>query len=216
MIWILTGVLLITVVLGLSYYFEEKYDFERIQKKNEETIEGLEKKLEKEREQFSEGLVNPFAPGVKNIIRQNPRYVKKTINGFGTAVDGNRFLRVTAPNGGENLCLGKNFVIKWESGSLSSVSISVKEIETPIAGPFGNASYPLGTFPASYNEKGEQNGSGEVSWLVGSIGSPESPGPFEIYAREGKVFQIIINNPDEGRFIEDTSDGVFSIIKCEG
>ncbi len=136
---------------------------------------------------------NPFAGST---------YEQKNINGYMTAMSGNRYLRIVSPNGGEALCLNKEFTIRWESQGLSTVTVY---LSIPSTLP---ASYSLGTFPADYNETGKR-GSGEFVWTVGKTENGAK-------IKEGSAYNIIINSTDGGSLIADTSDNIFSILACEG
>lgn len=216
------GVLLIIAAWGLFYYFEERFDFEQARKKSEETTEELRERVKEEKEKTQELLINPFAPSGRGIFRQNPpRYVKETINGFVTAIDGDRYLRATYPRGGEIFCLGSPVGISWESRGLKTVTISVRETGQGLGPSLMGNSYYLGVYPASYNERGENDGSGDVPWKAGDITNDPSSDPSSFSIMEGKVYDIIISSvidesTKDARVIDDATDGVFSLIRCEG
>ncbi|MCH7604375.1 hypothetical protein IID24_00020 [Patescibacteria group bacterium] len=109
----------------------------------------------------------------------------------------NRYVRVISPNGGEKLCLGEDFIIRWESEGLQSVRVAIRI-------PAATTSY-IGTFPATFNESGEF-GTGTLPWKVGEyLGGT---------IRESFTYKILVEGDD--RQINDVSDDLFSIIRCEG
>lgn len=119
------------------------------------------------------------------------------------------FLKLLSPVGGENLCLGDDFNIQWEgSPDITDFNIVIRN---------NNTSYPLGSYPISYNEEGKNNGKGLVPWKVG-----DTKGGVLLREREG--YQIIINGtypitPDNKKYntlITDFNITPFSIINCQG
>lgn len=102
------------------------------------------------------------------------------------------------PNGGETLCIGSIYLIKWKVPSdVGTVTITLRTNEL-----FGQ-NYKLGTFPASNNETGTQNGAGEFLWEI--KGMPES-----------QVYEMWINAVYKGSSVNDVSDKMFSILSCKG
>ena len=73
------------------------------------------------------------------------------------------FLDLLSPIGGENLCKGDNFNISWR-GSKEFDTVDVYLVRGSIS---NSTTYPLGSFPSSYNENGESNGEGSYTWKVG-------------------------------------------------
>lgn len=124
----------------------------------------------------------------------------------GTAIEeekGGRYLRLISPNGGENPCLGENFVIQWEGGGLRTVSIYVK-----IAGEL-TPIYHVETLPADFSETGIA-GTGNFVWKVGEIKGG-------VKLKEGYAYEIMIRGTSiEDSSITDISDKVFSILNCKG
>lgn len=80
-----------------------------------------------------------------------------------TTVKTEPFLDLLSPKGGENLCRGDNYNISWK-GSKEFDTVDVYLIRGPIS---NHTTYPLGSFPSSYNETGESNGEGSYTWKVG-------------------------------------------------
>ena len=111
------------------------------------------------------------------------------------------YLRIISPNGGERICLGSDFTVGWESGGLRKVNLFVS-----IAG----ASYPLGEFPPDFNETGEK-GRGEFVWTAGDTSGG-------VKLREGLTYEMIITGQTDPRTLQldDRSDGIFALIRCEG
>ena len=135
-----------------------------------------------------------------------PAFVQETINGFVTAVAGERFLRVTAPNGRENFCIGKDSFIQWEHKGLSAVNVFIRN-----AGDRATR-YAIGTFPSDFNETGEA-GKGMVVWKGGEVKGQVKA------LEEAFTYEVVISgSPDDARFqpLEDASDAPFSLIRCEG
>lgn len=128
----------------------------------------------------------------------------ENVNGITTAMRGNRYVRVTAPNGGEKLCFGKEVAIKWESSGMDTVTLSV--------GVPGGTSYQIGTYPASFNEQGIKNGTGEIIWRVGKLLGGN--------LQEGFAYKITANGfvteNGIGSYLPDISDDLISIHYCEG
>lgn len=108
--------------------------------------------------------------------------------------DQNRYLRLVAPNGGEQLCLNQDAVIKWEHKGMGSVSI--------YAGLPNGRYIALGNYPADFNEIGEK-GSGLILWLPDSMD-------------EGYAYKIAISSSTGGYLYADESDNFFSLEQCEG
>lgn len=114
------------------------------------------------------------------------------------------FVRIVAPRGGETLCMGQKFTIRWEHRGAINVYISF--------GRPGGSYYYLPLLPADLNEQGE-NGYGEYEWIIGKTNGGHLP--------EGTTYKIKIqaatsgSNP-YGDNIEDESDDIFSVIQCEG
>lgn len=112
-----------------------------------------------------------------------------------------RSLRLVAPNGGERLCIGKDFVVKWESGGLKTVNFYIRQGSQ-------SAIYPIGVYPADFNET-SRKGSGEFVWRVGTTSGG-------VKLQEGYAYEVIANSTDGGSLIADTSDNIFSVLTCEG
>ena len=112
-----------------------------------------------------------------------------------------RYVRIVSPNGGENLCMGKDFNIQWEHKGLVSVRI--------LSYLPGEGTGYIGTLPADLNEMGEK-GKGIYSWKIGSM---FYGGELE----EGTTYKIILEDASTpNSSIKDESDNIFSILTCEG
>ncbi|MCH7604540.1 hypothetical protein IID24_00880 [Patescibacteria group bacterium] len=108
-------------------------------------------------------------------------------------------LTILFPNGGENLCFGDNFIIRWESKRLRFVKLYIREP--------GESTHYIDTFPADLNETGKL-GTGAFPWNVGEV----SDGTLE----QGDVYELVIVGSGQESVITDASDGVFSILLCKG
>lgn len=80
-----------------------------------------------------------------------------------TLVKTEPFLDLLSPKGGENLCIGDNYDISWK-GSKEFDTVDVYLVRGSIS---SNTTYPLGSFPSSYNETGAVTGEGSFSWKIG-------------------------------------------------
>lgn len=199
---ILIAIILVATAIGGFYFFQKELIIDKMSLEDARRTEELTNKLESAKKQGTE-------QGKKTYEQ---RFDGKVFASY----DGDRHLRLLAPNGQENLCRGQDFITKWESNGLKTVSLFLKkatDIYPPVTdNPFAPRPASLGSFPASFNERGEDNGSGEFSWRVGILQS----GPFETSVEVGTTYEILISSSDDGRLIEDTSDNVFSINFCEG
>lgn len=116
------------------------------------------------------------------------------------------YLFLRSPNGGENLCIGKDAAIEWEHSGQKTVTITLRQS--------GSASYNLGTFPADYNEAGKK-GEGIFVWRVGETKQGQTRRNIE----EGSAYEIYItsrNDKAQQAIFQDTSDDLFQILQCEG
>ncbi|TSC74872.1 MAG: hypothetical protein G01um101430_689 [Parcubacteria group bacterium Gr01-1014_30] len=106
-----------------------------------------------------------------------------------------------SPSGGEQLCLGETYYVKWKvPKDVDIIKLSLRK---------GGTTYPLGDFPASYNETGQINGEGTFPWKVGSTAGG-------ITMKEGAAYEIWINATYKGASVNDVSNGPFSILSCRG
>lgn len=122
------------------------------------------------------------------------------------------FLDLLSPKGGENLCIGENYNISWK-GSKEFDTVDVYLARGPIS---NHTTYPLGSFPSSYNETGEKNGEGSFSWKVG-----HTQAGIELQSDESN--RIILNGcyPNQGRdtgctMILNKSPKSFNTLDCRG
>lgn len=129
-----------------------------------------------------------------------------------TSVKTEPFLDLLSPKGGENLCIGENFNISWK-GSKEFDTVDVYLVRGPIS---NHTTYPLGSFPSSYNETGESNGEGSYSWNVG-----RTEAGIELPPDESN--RIILNGcyPNQGRdtgctMILNKSPKPFGTLDCRG
>lgn len=101
--------------------------------------------------------------------------------------------RLISPNGGEQLCLGEEYEIKWKNPTdMKFVNVFIRE---------GNTTRKIGTYPANFNETGEK-GYGSAIWKANT--------------KEGYIYEVIVNSDYNARLVSDTSDDVFSIVNCQG
>ncbi len=117
------------------------------------------------------------------------------------------FIKILAPNDSEELCMGEEIFIEWESQGIDAVGLHLLKNDLS-----NNITYNIGSFPATYNETGEL-GVGRMPWNVG------------YYLNDNKVkpdnnlyysYKITISGYDADKnFVgSDTSDNFFSIIDC--
>lgn len=111
-------------------------------------------------------------------------------------------LLLTSPKGGESLCLGDTFPITWEA------PVDMDTVAVWMVIP-GSTYYPVGTFPASYNETSEK-GKGVYMWTVGQYAKTNS------IIGGGDAFKISIYGTHKGSKLEAESPAVFSIQDCRG
>ena len=112
------------------------------------------------------------------------------------------------PNGGETLCIGDTFNIKWRvPKDVKTVILTLRE-----GGGYQDiVNLVLGVFPSSYNETGLKNGSGVYPWVV-----PWLP--------DGDAYEMWINATYSAHdsydtysyYVNDVSDEMFSIRSCKG
>jgi hypothetical protein len=155
---------------------------------------------------YSKGtsIVPTTRPGAYQI--QSPTFRK--VNGFNTTFIGDRYLRVIAPEGNEKVCFGDNLTIKWQSNGVDTVKLLVNISEG------GGDSFEIATFPASFNESGKKDGTGEFLWQVGKLSHPKFM--IEGYAYEITAVGYFKNGNSFNYPITDVSDNVFSILNCTG
>lgn len=116
----------------------------------------------------------------------------------GSCATSEQYLRLVAPNEKENFCLGKEMPIKWQHKGMRTVNITLRQA--------GVLSDTIGTYPADFNES-DVVGEGILVWKIGTR------------VQEGFAYEITvtsISGEPIGYVFSDTSDGVFSILKCEG
>ena len=110
-----------------------------------------------------------------------------------------RYVRIISPNGGESVCLGGKFNIRWESKGVETVSLRL------IGETMGTSVYyyiGMNSVPATYNDYGTP-GEGFVPWEVKNV-------------PEGQGYKIEIESADFGPKVKDESDKVFTILSCKG
>ncbi|MCH7605033.1 hypothetical protein IID24_03550 [Patescibacteria group bacterium] len=113
-----------------------------------------------------------------------------------------RYLTLISPNGEEQLCLGDEFLIQWESNDIVAVQLFIT------AGGAIGTTYPLGESSAETSETGEK-GKGVFAWTVGDTEKG-------IKLKEGYSHTLTIRSSTAEYFVSDASDEVFSLINCTG
>lgn len=111
-----------------------------------------------------------------------------------------------APKGGESLCRGKEFTIKW-SGSEAYEQSSVM-----IKGP--RTTSLVGDFPITWNETNTPY-AGEVVWKVGYAGG-EYAGQREYSIPDGTLYKVYIEAKGPNQATKTIESGPFTITTCEG
>lgn len=122
------------------------------------------------------------------------------------------FLDLLSPAGGESLCIGDDYNISWK-GSKEFNTIDVYLVR---GSKSNSTTYPLGSFPVSYNESGENNGEGTYPWKVGHTNGG-------IVLQPNEVNRIILNGcyPNAGSdtsctMILNKNAKSFSMLDCRG
>ena len=116
----------------------------------------------------------------------------------GSCATSDQYVRLVAPNGKETFCLGKEMQIKWQHKGMRTVNLTLRE-----AGFFSDK---IGVYPADFNESGTV-GEGTLVWKI------------DTQMKEGFAYEITVTSTSGepiGYVFSDTSDDVFSILKCEG
>ena len=123
-------------------------------------------------------------------------------------LSGLRYIQVIAPKGGEVLCLGKEYVVRWESNGISTVQITFR------GNGIGGAILEF-DYPANLNETGDLL-EGTYLWKVGKAGevdeqdlmAPLGGGyTFSLVSLDGAV--------DASQAVVGKSDAPFSIVECD-
>ena len=116
-----------------------------------------------------------------------------------------RFLVLTNPSGGEEICKGAEYAVTWESKGVEAVGLNIMSYQ----GIGGITRYPLDTLSADYNEADVLTG-GSLVWKVG-----ETKGGVNL--KEGRSYKIeikeIAGNSSNGK-LQDESNEFFSIVDC--
>jgi len=113
------------------------------------------------------------------------------------------FIKVLSPNGGEDLCIGEDTFIEWESRGIEPTAIV--SLNT-----FNQGNPTIEIYPITDNETGEE-GVGRVPWKAGNY----SYGNY-FYSEGSKMFKITITGTDkDGNSYTDSSDDYFSLTNCK-
>lgn len=203
-IGIVIGAVIITaVVVGGGVYFWQKENSQRL-KADFEQISDLNKQNDDLKKKIIE-LENQKS----NVEAEKKELERKNCKGTwenDTCIAPKYGLHLISPNGGEKLCLGKDYTIRWESQGLRTVGIQIK---TTV-----DAFMPLtNQLPPDFNESGKA-GRGEFLWKVGKTHSG-------YILPEGYTYEILISgrtgtSVDSNNPVSDRSDSIFSIINCQG
>lgn len=111
-----------------------------------------------------------------------------------------------APKGGENLCRGKEFTIKWNG------SEAYEQASVMIKGP--RTTSIIGDFPITWNET-KTPYAGEVVWKVGYAGG-EYAGQREYSIPDGALYKAYIEAKGPGQATKTIESNPFTITTCEG
>ncbi|MEK7510583.1 MAG: hypothetical protein AAB567_03510 [Patescibacteria group bacterium] len=196
-----------------------KEDISKLQRQGEEFMAEIDE-LEGEKKEHKEEI-DRLKKREEELISQkeevNRRVYDLARNGYAikqpqaseaVELPESRYIRITAPNGGEALCLGEDYVVRWESDGISTVQIVLRGKEV-------GGSYLEFNHPANLNETGNPL-DGTYVWKVGKVGESDgqdlvvSPGNgyvFFLFSYDGAV--------DVLQGVGDTSDAPFSIVQCE-
>lgn len=104
------------------------------------------------------------------------------------------FLRVVLPKGGETFCVGGPVTIRWEDAE----DVDIVHVRLSA----GNLTGGIGTYPGTFNDA-QTPGVGEVIW------EPSSN-------EKTSTGKIAISETAGGAGFQDKSEGLFSVIDCEG
>lgn len=136
-----------------------------------------------------------------NVSRERPEPTRRACKG---KWENNNciepMITLLSPNGGETLCMGQKSMIRWEHTGSINVYISF--------GRPGGSYFYLPLLAADLNEQGKK-GYGEYEWIIGKTSGGDLP--------ESTTYEANIQGAASGdTYIEDKSDGIFSIIQCQG
>jgi len=107
-------------------------------------------------------------------------------------------IEVIAPKAGDRFCLGETMNIKWQAPTdMQTVTVYLL--------PGGMKGFAIGSYPASSNEFGTQDGSGNIVWEI-----PQS----SYLAGEG--YTLRVNGVYNSRWIVSDPVGPFGLELCVG
>lgn len=117
------------------------------------------------------------------------------------------FIKILAPNGSEELCIGEETFIEWESQGVNAVILHL--LENYLS---NKMTYNIGSFPATYNETGEL-GVGRMPWNAGYYinNNKINPNNDIYYSYKIEILGYDVNKNLVG---SDISDDFFYIINC--
>lgn len=111
--------------------------------------------------------------------------------------ENDHFLRLLAPNGGETYCLGDQLNIQWEHRGVAAIQFYLQLV--------GGRLYDLGSFPAGPSV----DGTTEEGLVVEPGGSGVA-----VLPEVGSDYIVTIVDVDSPS-VTDTSNGTFSIVRCQ-
>lgn len=110
------------------------------------------------------------------------------------------FVHVISPNGGERLCIGSTYKIRWESWGVDTVVLSVRDrYKTSL-------DYPLGAHRATSTDSGT-SGTGYYMWKVGTS--------FGIPLPASSNYEVYLKSVSGSQNYSDTSDRVITVKHCQ-
>lgn len=119
-----------------------------------------------------------------------------------------RYIRLVAPNGGETLCLGEEYIVRWESSGIAKVQIIFR------GNSVGGAILESG-YPANLNETGDPF-EGTYLWKVGKAGEMDEQDLMAIPGEDYTFSLVSFNGASSAsEVVGDRSDASFSIIQCD-
>lgn len=157
-----------------------------------------------------ENSSEPYVQDSTTIASSTPASSRTSGGGGGTTsgagssgmMPAGNFVQVVYPNGGEKLCLGKQYKIQWRSNGVTSVGVFIRDRYQIGDGYF------LGAYRATSTDSKGLEGYGSVIWKVGDT----QGAPFPAAAN----YEILIQSAVGDKPLDDTSDKIFSAVKCQG
>ena len=145
------------------------------------------------------GGVFLWQQSVLNKVKAEKDALQQQIDEF--TKEPERYVKIVSPNGGEQLCLGENFVINWLSRDVNAATLDVLKLDGA-----DTSRYTLATVSLPTNAPGEST-KGDFVWKIGEVTGGKK-------LKEGYGYKIEVTSA-EGDLISDTSDSVFQILSCK-